>query len=96
MSTETTYTVVHTVEGEPSKTLYQVTKDQLTDPAWVCKNIFNLRPFDEQDLHIAKKVICNPVLSKSNLSMHIFEGDAGYVFIFKTGLTKHYETISLL
>lgn len=96
MSTETTYTVVHVVEGEPSTTLYQVTKDQLTDPIWVCKNIFNLGDsFDEQDLHIAKKVVCNPVFCDTYLNMHIFEGDAGYVFIFKTGLTKHYETISL-
>lgn len=95
MSTETTYTVVHTVAGEPSNTLYQVTRDQLTDPAWVCKNVFLDDPFDEDGLHMAKEVICNPVSCDTYLSMHIFEGDAGYVFIFKTGLTKHYETISL-
>lgn len=92
MSTETTYTVVHTVEGEPSDTMYQVTRDQLTDPRWVQRNIFNWVEYFEDDL---TNSIISAIEKNPDSNMFIFTGDAGHIFIFKTGLTKHYETISL-
>ena len=92
MSTKTTYTVVHTVEGEPSNTMYQVTKGQLTDPAWISQNIFNI-PLDWQP-YISKS-ISTAIKVNPDKKMFIFEGDAGYIFIFKTSLTDLYETISL-
>lgn len=94
MSTETTYTVVHTVEGEPSKTLYRVTREELTSPAWVCKTLFNWDT-DKDSYSTAKELISDPVYNNPDSNMHIFEGDAGYIFIFKTDLTNTYETISL-
>lgn len=90
-----TYTVVHVVEGEIPSTLYQVTRDQLTDRSWVCKNIFHWKGDNEHDLFTAKESIVDPILYNPNLTMLIFEGDAGYIFIFETGLTNLYETTIL-
>ena len=91
----TTYTVVHTVEGELSDTMYQVTKAQLTDPAWIQRNIFNWMEYlNDEDQGITNSII-SAIEKNPDSNMFIFTGDAGHIFIFKTGLTKHYETISL-
>lgn len=92
MSTETTYTVVHTVEGELSDTMYQVTKGQLTNPRWIHRNLFNWVEYFEDDL---TNSIISAIEKNPDSNMFIFTGDAGHIFIFKTNLTKHYETISL-
>ena len=90
----TTYTVVHVVVGEKPSIMYQITREQLTSPAWVCKTLFNWDTCRDS-YYTAKELISDPVYNNPNAKAYIFEGDAGFIFIFETDLTNLYETISL-
>ena len=96
-----TYTVVHVIDGEKPSIMYQITREQLTNPKWVCNHLFNWEYTDSQldvlnhDCLTAKECIVDQIVNNPNAKVYIFEGDSGYIFILETGLTIHYETISL-
>ena len=95
MSTKTTYTVVQSIVGENPLIIYEVQREQLTDRLWVCENIFHWEG-DHDGLQLAYDCIVSKVINNPDFKILIFEGDSGYIFIFETNLTEHYETTILL
>ena len=86
---EDQYVIIHSIAGEKSSDTW-VKLSQINDEKFLCKTLFNTSWEDRDEwMEEDTKDIIKSVKERGDKEPLVYQGDAGFIVIFKANLSKY-------